>query len=127
MKLTSPNVEALFLSCLFKKEEDTSNAKLVEGVKMKVGFNPLKLEESKKDIEDLLSQCHPNFMANTEAGGWSFLNFCQDKDDDLWTGVHAIMDQLICLGLAIGKVEFLMPKEYWEALPGGMPYIKILQ
>lgn len=126
MKLTGTNVEKLFLECLYQDGEDTSNAKIVEGVMMKVGFKPEALETHKTEIEDLLSQCHPNFMSNSEAQGWSFLNFCQDKDEEQWTGMHAMCDNLICLGLAIDKVKFLLPREFWKALPGSVPYIQIL-
>jgi hypothetical protein len=32
------------------------------------------------------------------------------------------MEGLFCLGMAIGKVECLMPRKMWTILPGGMPY-----
>lgn len=126
MKLSGTNVEKLFIECLYDDGEDTSNAKMVEGVMMKAGFNPARLEKNKKDIEDLLSQCHPNFMISSKSQGWSFLNFCQDKDNEQWTGIHAMCDNLICLGLAIDKVKFLLPRELWETLPGSVPYLQIL-
>jgi hypothetical protein len=126
MELTSTNVENLFLKCLWGDNADTENAKKVNGVQMNVGFNPKALEEHKAEIEDLLNQCHPNFMANSEAKGWSFLNFCQDRNDEQWTGFHRICDCLICMGLAIDKIKFLLPREVWKALPGGVPYLQIL-
>lgn len=125
MKLTPINVENLFTSCLFEDGEDTAKAKIVHGVNLNVGFNPKKLEIHHQEIVSLLEQCHPNFMASGESQGWSFLNFCQDKNDEIWTGVHQICDNLICLGLAIGKVEFVMPRELWQIFPGGMPYLQI--
>jgi hypothetical protein len=36
--------------------------------------------------------------------------------------MHATMEQLILLGVGIGKVKSLMPREMWDVLPGGMPY-----
>ena len=42
-----------------------------------------------------------------------------------WTGFHQTMDELVCLGLAIEKLSYLMPREYWKILPGGMPYLVI--
>ena len=35
------------------------------------------------------------------------------------------MQELLLLGLAIEKIEYLLPREMWSILPGGMPYIKI--
>lgn len=125
MKLTATNVESLFISCLFAVSEDSSNPLIVEGVKQKVGFDPKRIEQNKTEIETLLSQCEPTFFDTSEGKGWTFLNFCQDKNGELWTGVHRICDHLICLGLAIGKVNFLLPRELWDALPGGVPYLQI--
>jgi hypothetical protein len=125
MKLTAKNVEDLFIDCLFKDGEDISKAVTVHGVMMKVGFHPERLEKNRFAITELLLQCHGDFMESGEAKGMSFLNFCQDKNDELWTGVHAVCDNLICLGLAIEKVVFLLPREVWGVLPGGMPYLQI--
>jgi len=125
MELTSPNVENLFLDCLFKEGEDTTNAVLAEGVMLKVGFNPERLAKNREEIISLLSQCDEKFMAEGSAKGYSFLGFCEDKNGNLWTGVHAVCDNLICMGLAIDKVVFLLPREVWAVLPGGMPYLAI--
>jgi hypothetical protein len=51
---------------------------------------------------------------------------CQDKEDHQWTDFHQTMDELVCLGTAIGKLEYLMPREMWNVLPGGMPYIVVV-
>ena len=38
---------------------------------------------------------------------------------------HQMQDKLVCLGRAIGAVEFVMPRDLWKVFPGGMPYIVI--
>src|ERR1035437_796603 len=126
MKLTPQNVEELFIKCLFLDGEDTSKAKIINGVVIKVGFNPEGIGENKNEIKDLLIQCHPDFMSTSKAQGMSFLYFCIDKDENQWTGMHTVCDNLICLGMAIDKVKFLLPREMWTILPGAMPYIQIL-
>lgn len=125
MKLTAQNVENVLLACLFNEGEDTINAIIVHGVMMKVGFHPERLEENRLAITELLFQCHENFMESSEAKGYSFLSFCEDKNGEQWTGEHSMCDNLICLGLAIERVVFLLPREVWAVLPGGMPYIQI--
>ena len=37
------------------------------------------------------------------------------------------MEELFCLGIAIGRVECLIPREMWKILPGGVPYYVICQ
>jgi hypothetical protein len=36
------------------------------------------------------------------------------------------MDKLFTLGFASGYAENLLPRELWPTLPGGMPYIVVL-
>ena len=57
-------------------------------------------------------------------GGWSFLQACVDKNGNHW-GEHSNMEELFCLGIAIGKVESLLPRDMWKVLPGGVPYYVI--
>ena len=33
------------------------------------------------------------------------------------------MEALITLGIAAGLVNFLLPREMWKMMPGGMPYL----
>jgi hypothetical protein len=56
----------------------------------------------------------------------SFLNACVDKHGNHW-GEHPSVEQLLVLGVAIGKIEYCLPREYWRALPGGVPYFMIKQ
>jgi len=41
----------------------------------------------------------------------------------MWTGLHLFMEELYFLAASIGLAEFNMPRDYWHALPGGMPYV----
>ena len=119
-KLTSKNVEETFVQCLFRKGEDTSTAVMAAGVKLNVGFNPDRLKEAEEDVKDYLKQLSPRFLDSA-----SFLNACEDRDGILWTGLHSVMDNLVCLGIAIGKVEYAVPRDKWKDLPGGMPNLTI--
>lgn len=127
LELTSTNVEDIYLKCLFKEDEDTSTAKMIEGVILKTGFNPIKLEENKESIVQLLMQLPLQFfdpsVKKDGGGGWSFLNLCQTNKEEIWTGLHQVSDQLLSLGLAIDKMQILLPKPYWRMWPGGMPFV----
>jgi len=96
----------------------------VEGVRSKFGFHPRRIKTHENQIIEFLQELPPQFHKNS-GGGWSFLNLCNTKDGEQWTGFHLRMEQLVCLGMAIGKMKYLLPKEVWSALPGGMPYVMI--
>ena len=121
MKLTSENVERLFLDCLFKDGENTSNSIIAEGIRSKFGFHKERLNTHSDDISKVLAQLPKEFQKDS-GGGMSFLNACNNSDGGQWTGLHAVMEQLFVLGIASGKVSCLMPRDMWAALPGGMPY-----
>lgn len=126
--LTAEAVEKIFTDCLFKAEEIIDGKPIVEpvkteGVMLNVGFHPERLEKYKDEIISLL-ECLPKQFMQEYGGGWTFLNACVDNEDNQW-GEHHNIDQLISLGIAIGKVAFLMPRPMWSAFPGGMPYFVV--
>ena len=124
MKLTSENVQNTFTSCLFKEGEDTQNHIVGSGVMIKVGFHTGRLKESEVFILEMLNDL-PDDFKQTGGGGMSFLNMCVDKNGNEWTGFHKTVDELCTLGIATGKLSYLLPREMWSVLPGGMPYIVI--
>lgn len=120
-KLTGFNVNQIFKDCLFDNGEETMMPfhKSGHGVMLHAGFHPKRLESNRHHIENMLDQ-----LPNEFKEGMSFLNACVSKDDDHW-GEHHSVDQLLCLGLALDKLEYCFPRDAWSALPGGMPYFKI--
>ena len=124
-KLHPARVEEIFLDCLFRDGEDTSTALMVEGIMSTFGFHPGRLESHKEDVRELLSQLPVEFFPET-GGGMSFLNACNTRDGELWTGEHRIMEQLFVLGMALKLVVCLLPREVWPALPGEMPYYMVV-
>ena len=122
--LTSERVESVLKGCLFSEGEDTSNLVRADGIVRSAGFHPGRLEEHKEEIIELLAEL-PDAFQESSGGGMSFLNACFDKHDNQWTDFHMSMEQLLLLGLAIGRVEYLLPRELWNSLPGGMPYFVV--
>jgi len=123
-KLTSERVTKVFRDCLFKDDEDTSNHIEARGIMINVGFHPERLEEHTVEIEEMLGEL-PSEFQKSGGGGWSFLNACNDKYGNQWTGEQTVMEQLVLLGIATEKAKFQLPREVWSALPGGMPYFVI--
>ena len=119
MRLTDKNVELILQDCI-----GSDNDPVVEGVHQKLHLKQQKIEEHKNDIAEMLS-CLPDNFLKSKGRGWTFLNMCNDKYGNQWTGLHHTMDVLVCLGIASGLISFCLPREMWSILPGGMPYIVI--
>lgn len=123
-KLTSQAVQAMMLVCLFAEDEPTDRAIIVKGILHDYGFHPDRIAKNADAIGELLAEL-PDEFQRTKGGGWTFLNACMDKHDHQWTGEHLMQERLICLGIAAGKAKWLMPRDLWDKLPGGMPYVSV--
>ena len=126
MKLTSNNVTDIFMDCLFTESEaktldkDSKNYLEGRGVLTNVGFNIERTFKHKEDVKAMLN-CLPKDFKESGGGGMTFLNMCDDSEGTQWTGFHQVMDQLVCLAVALNLGALLMT-EFKEALPGGVPY-----
>lgn len=131
MKLTSDNVHNTFIDCLFKvdgtrpKKITPENTIAVRGVMMNIGFDKAMIELHKQDIIDMILQLHENFMKTGTGKGWSFLNMNLNNDNRQWTDLHSTQDELVCMGMAIHKLFFLVERKLWGYLPHEMPYIVV--
>jgi hypothetical protein len=121
--IDAQRVEEILIDCLGGENYDIA----VEGVINTYGFSGPKLEEHTEEIRKMLWNLPKPFLPTAAGGGggWSFLNACQDANDEQWTGLHQRMEQLLCLGIAMGLAEWVLPKDMWPALPGGMPYVVV--
>ena len=122
--LTSERVEEVFMDCLYKDMEARKDAVIVMGIILNVGFHPERLEAHRQDVKVMLAELMPEFHQKT-GGGWTFLNLCNDKHGRQWTSFHEIQEQLCLLGNALGLSEYLMDREMWAAMPGGVPYFMV--
>ena len=131
MKLDAVKVKEIFLDCMYSedrlksstKEELMKEAILVEGIVTNVGFDPEKIAKHKSEIIELLDEL-PDEFKHGVAGGYSFLKACEDKHGNHW-GDHRSMEQLFMLGIACKRVNCILPRELWPALPGGVPYYEV--
>ena len=97
---------------------------MVEGILTNYGLSKSALERNKEAITQMLSDLPPPFRQET-GGGWSFLNACNTRSGEQWTGLHVVMDRLFVLGMGIGMVQCCLPREFWSFLAGGMPYYMV--
>lgn len=127
--LTSAAVRDTLELCLFKTEELPAEGGmpeggvLAEGAMLKFGFHAGRLQENRETIRLLLAELSDDFRDSGGEGG-SFLNACMDRHGRHW-GEHRNIDELLCLGIATGQASFVLPREVWRILPGGMPYFVV--
>lgn len=124
-ELTADNVDSIFMKCLFEEEEDKTKYVEANGVLAHVGFHPERLKEHTPAITEMILQLPKEFMDDSEYKGASFLRSCMTDNGVHWAE-HSTMDKLLCLGLAIGKIEYNLPRAFWGVFPGGMPYFTVL-
>lgn len=121
--LSSESVHNLFDICKQKPDEIAEHI-YVPGIKNNHTFNKARLEENRTTIISMLNELPVEFH-KSGGGGWSFLNACNNRYGEQWTNFHFNMEALFTMGLALGLVSELMPREMWDILPGGMPYYMI--
>lgn len=124
MNLTSENVETITRACLFREGETTDGAMEAHGIVSRFAFHPGRIAENRQAIADMLAELPDEFQA-AKGGGWSFLNACMTKGGEQWTGLHRTMEALVCLGIAAGEAQWVMPRDMWPFMPGGMPYFSV--
>lgn len=124
MRLTAALVDEVVKDCLYLvvTSRKPEGAIEVRGVQAHFGFNPASIEARRADIQAMLDDLPLKFRE-----GASFLEACCDRTGNQWTGDHRAMDRLFCLGMAIGQVRECAPREFWPALPGGVPYYFVAQ
>lgn len=127
--ISSERVREIFGDCLFRDEEvvdgkPIGEVRVADGVMNTMGFHAGRIDGYKSEVRSMLDDLPEQFHEKS-GGGWSFLNACSTKDGTLWTGEHRVVDQLFCLGLALGMVAYNAPRAMWKMLPGGMPFIVV--
>lgn len=94
----------------------------IEGVMRSFAVDCGVVAQHRAEIVAMLGELPDEFMDNG-GGGWSFLNLCQDRHGHLWTGMHSTCEALIVLAEALDLASYMLPRDMWDALPGGMPYV----
>jgi hypothetical protein len=127
--IDSAAVERAFVDSLFREDEvvdgvPTSEPVPAEGILVTVGFHRERLESHRAEVAGWLADLPDQFRAKG-GGGWSFLNACDDRDGVQWTGLHQRMERLFQLGIGLGIARWLLPRDMWDAMPGGMPYVVV--
>jgi hypothetical protein len=133
--INATRVTELLRACLPTSEEAAgrapdatpAGADLVRGVVRTYAINRERAAAHAPEVRRMLALLPDAFRARALGGGdgLSFLNMCVDRHGQQWADLHRTMEELLVLGLAVGAAEYCLGREFWSALPGGMPYVRV--
>jgi hypothetical protein len=124
--IDAARVEELFDECYVSPAADKDKlCRHVEGIVTNADFSDERLQNHRFEIRAMLSHLPVTFKKSS-GGGMSFLNMCMDDEGVQWTGLHSTMEKLFMMGKALDLADYCLPREYWEVLPGEMPYIVVV-
>jgi hypothetical protein len=128
MKLAAETISTLLSSCLFKEDElvngqpnPSIEMTKVEGLMRTFGFVTSRLKEIEPQILECINELDASFL-ESGGGGMSFLQLPFDKNGTQW-GEQRNAEELFALASGLGHAKYLLPREMWQVLPGGVPYI----
>lgn len=126
MRALAERVDKVIKDCLYKAEEIPDgkppvDAVIVKGIVRDFAFHPGRLAAHRADVAAMCDELPDNFH-KSKGGGWSFLNLCMDKHGNQW-GEQSDGEALVVLAVGTEQGGYPLPREMWNVLPGGMPYV----
>lgn len=117
------------IAAIYREVQEDSNSTRILVVEtldtgVFVKFDKARLHARRGDIRRILEEVvQPEFRAEA-GGGWTFSRFHIKRDGKVWAGPEETLFMLyLAMGLTYAK--YVYPREMWETLPLGLPYITI--
>lgn len=125
MKLTRKRVMDIFSDCIIKDVDKKwfdvySDFTIGQGIEEPASvFRTSSLNEHRGEIVECLSM----LPCLSEGAGISVLNLGSNKYGREWTSNFGAVDALVRLGVAAELLYFPFPRDEWDSLPGGKPFV----
>lgn len=124
--LLAARVTEICKACMFTNSEDRRARIEVPGIRTAgFGFHPTRLNEHAPEIRALLDELPDTFRQGV--GGASLVDARWDRRGRDWSEHYSQIEMLLAMGLALKYVTITVPPAIWPSLPGGLPYIAIVQ
>lgn len=98
---------------------------VVDAIAQQYGFSKERVEQYREDIVAMLMELPEKFRQSSRGQGSSFVSANVDKDGKVWTTNPVYIEALFAVGMAIGRVKYLLPRSMWDSLQAGLPYYQI--
>jgi len=115
-ELTARNVFKVFCQCLTNPPQGDE----IEGILIRFRINRAKAEEFRDVIVGWIHQLPTAFLKS--GGGWTLMYLVLRADGAQW-GEQADSERLYVLAATLGLARFVFPREMYDRLPGGVPYV----
>lgn len=126
MKIDAGRVEEILIHSLVSENDHVDGKKLnddevivVNGIINNYAFHKERLLSHKEEVLAFVENLDPELK-----DGISFLGLCVDKDGSQW-GEHRSCENLMCLAIGLGLMRYVLPRESWTFLPGGVPLLML--
>lgn len=120
-------VNRIMRDCLYD-EDELSNKEvvpvepiIVPAITLTYGLHPGRVALHEKEIIECISGFNDEFYHN-KGGGMSVVQLAVDPEGTHW-GEHPDIECLCVLAIASKHGRWLLPRDLWGGLFGGMPYI----
>lgn len=127
--ITSKRIGEIFLECIAKEGDNPDEYIHTESVVRSIRdttFHKGRLNNHQEEICALLAELACDFQMDEHAS-ISFEFAKANRYGEFWTDKNTPVDQLFQLAIAVGKAHYLLPRDKWNLLPGGMPVYVLTQ
>jgi len=124
-RLKTEPVGKIFKDCVLPRNNGGGLVINVPGITSTrvVFFDLAKLEEYRAEITSLVNQLPAEFKSVV---GASFNGTNRNHRGDIWCRDETEREKLVQLGIALGIIELIEPRERWAYLPRQRPSIRIV-
>lgn len=124
-KLKTETIGKIFKACALPRNSGSFMVISTPGITgtRVVFFDLAQLEEHRAEITSLVSQLPAEFKTNA---GASFNGTNRSHRGDIWCRDEKEREKLVQLGIALGIIELVEPRERWAYLPRQRPSIRIV-
>jgi len=122
--LTTARVLEVYKQCWRPEGSAPAHNVEVAGWLVRHTFSIMRLQRSREAIIRMLLSLNEGFRADVGEGG-SVGAMVQRGDGSVWTQDMTDVEKLVALGIASGLASFCAPRDKWDRLPGGLPYVRV--